>query len=229
MNQNNTGKSDEFISSDDFFKCWPIYTSVILFFVVEIIFILIILFYYKKKRSFLKWTLYVVCFFLNILNHIIFVPVCSLLNLFLLLIIIYNSIFACNSIYLSRSIDSCWDPKIKSIFTISIGISALLGTCLNIFARWTAFIGLFLSIFLYIYQLYLLYYLPYIKEFMNIVIQSTCILSIINAIITCFQYNKNVSIIVHIIVPVVFFVIFCVLYFYFDKYKIKKVLQRLKK
>ena len=187
INKGNSKNNDN-ITESNFYNCLPIYIVIIIYTAIEIIFIAILLFFYRKKRLFLKWTLYVANFLFSILNSILFAPICgifgyafwqvdshqssssiafliiSIIPIFVILLItFYYNRFSCNSVYLSRSIDSCWDSRTKNLFTITIGLSSFLAPLLNCFSKWFVFVGFILIILFNVYQMLTLYYLPYLK------------------------------------------------------------------
>lgn len=250
LNEGHTEYNDN-ISSDNLYSCWPIYVAVIIFICIEILFIFILLFYYRKKRLFLKWSLYVANFLLSTFNSILFAPICGIFGyavwqvdfqqtsssiaflvlsiiptLIILTLTIYNNNFQCNSTYLSRSIDSCWDPRIRNLFTITIGLSSFLAPALNPFSKWFVFVGFVVILLFHGYELFLMHYLPYIREIMNSFAQAACVLSIISIVLSIAHYFTNISSNILAFVPLALFVVSAILFYVFNKFRIKSILSQ---
>ncbi|KAK8898361.1 hypothetical protein M9Y10_000646 [Tritrichomonas musculus] len=247
---NHTDK--DIISQDDFYECWPLYIAVIIYLVINIVFNASILFFYRKKRVFLKWTLYTLSFFFSILNPIVLPPICGLAGfaiwqidnhqssssivyfvisfisaIILLTATIFSNYFSCHSIYISNSIDSCWDARVKNIFMFTNSLTSFLTFSLNPFSKPFFFTGLLICMLLNIYQLYLMFYLPFIKKHMNTLMQSISMLAISSIIVSFVHYFTTVNSIILIVIPIALFVIFFIVNFFLVSYRINKMLARM--
>ncbi|KAK8854021.1 hypothetical protein M9Y10_016570 [Tritrichomonas musculus] len=217
-------------------------------FLITNLFLLFIILFYQQTHNFYKSHLYIIRFlFFPLLSYLIPIYGCFLgrsftelmtkesnaisITLFIFSIpvflislheLYFVNKFSTDTPVIDQSLIGTWDDQLIFLTILSISLGSTLQIILDIFPKWlrvSALVGYIIFLF---YRIYLLYFAPMLRYWMNSLFLSTCGMSIINCVFSIVHiFVTKIPSWAFIFISIAFFLIFCIIAFFW--YRSKKI------